>query len=381
MKRYIIAALALVALAGCEKEKALTPSEVRNWLEITDPGSGGDAVDKKIYDIYKAYGISVFLTDTIGREDRGWRNAKGDVEYYYEMVDLNYDLTALPPGTDGKVGWTRIEHWLPAQKARVLPLLELFEQKLIPAVGGAEEMPRIVMITDGLDRGGNVQGVLRGASYIAMPVSVLEAEQGDFIWSFVTAISPELADPASPVFEEYYDVARQAFIAYSPNIWADTAPHYGQTNWFSGWDQVMRAISWFDFTAEQTRLQELIAGGDNSAATAQQLAHIEGRLATLNFSAAEQSTALAYEATYRTLYEDNRSEHFGMGTYDQRGELKHWYLNQSVADMAFFVGLLLNNDYSELTALYGRFPVMMQRFNLLKTALTEAGIDLDSLRG
>ena len=197
MKKYIIALAALAAVAaGCKSEGTLTPTAVTNWLEITDPGANGDAVDKKIYEIYKNHGISVFLTDTLGSEDRGWKDENGNTKLYYEIIDLNYNLTAAAPGIDEAVTWTGLEWWKPEEKAGVLPLLELLDEKVIPFIG-TENMPRIAVITEeiGVAIGTGAEyyaTTLQGAGFIAFSCGDLDWDDPATPASFISTLVSDI---------------------------------------------------------------------------------------------------------------------------------------------------------------------------------------------
>ena len=91
MKKAIYAAVAALLVAGCGKDKDLSPSGLdRNWFAVED---SGDPVDHLRYEIYSQTGIALFRNDTIGSIDRGL-DALGNPYVYYEVLDVNYAITS-----------------------------------------------------------------------------------------------------------------------------------------------------------------------------------------------------------------------------------------------------------------------------------------------
>ena len=91
MKKAIYAAVAALLVAGCGKDKDLSPSGLdRNWFAVED---SSDPVDHLRYEIYSQTGIALFRNDTIGSIDRGL-DALGNPYVYYEVLDVNYAITS-----------------------------------------------------------------------------------------------------------------------------------------------------------------------------------------------------------------------------------------------------------------------------------------------
>ena len=90
--KKLIYILLLGVFAACSKEDTLTPSEVKNWYVIT-PTENMDEVDEMIYNLYEKYDKAIFYKDTIGSEDRGWKDENGNPKLYYEVLRLDYDMT------------------------------------------------------------------------------------------------------------------------------------------------------------------------------------------------------------------------------------------------------------------------------------------------
>lgn len=69
---------------ACQKEEALTPSDIDNpnWIVIHDDPS--DPIQHQRYLIYKNYNVSVYFNDTLGQEER--IDNSGDKYTYYELL-------------------------------------------------------------------------------------------------------------------------------------------------------------------------------------------------------------------------------------------------------------------------------------------------------
>ncbi|MDR1415241.1 MAG: hypothetical protein LBI96_05475 [Odoribacteraceae bacterium] len=94
-KKYITAIAALVTLlAACNRDddKTLAPTNLdKDWLAISD---SPDPLDHLRYEIYRDLGVSVYYTDTIGKEFR-YINVYGDSVIHVEKVDPFYSVTAM----------------------------------------------------------------------------------------------------------------------------------------------------------------------------------------------------------------------------------------------------------------------------------------------
>ena len=132
--RKLIYILIIGVFIACSKEDSLTPSEVKNWYVIT-PTENMDEVDDMIYQLYEKYDIAVFYKDTIGSEDRGWKDENGNPKLYYEVLRLDYDMTEEVSITN-KITFNKVNVSDPESKATMLPLLELMNEKLLAWIDG-----------------------------------------------------------------------------------------------------------------------------------------------------------------------------------------------------------------------------------------------------
>ena len=128
MTKAIYAAVAALLVAGCGKDKDLSPSGLdRNWFAVED---SSDPVDHLRYEIYSQTGIALFRNDTIGSIDRGL-DAQGNPYVYYEVLDVNYAITSRTEvatyehSEDDDAGIAGLE----LMRDRVMPILP---EKLYP---------------------------------------------------------------------------------------------------------------------------------------------------------------------------------------------------------------------------------------------------------
>ena len=88
--------LASLSLTACQKEDAL-----ENTLDVTSPyaldylANSEDEIDQRRYEIYKEYGVAVFLNDVIKEEVVG-TDYKGDPIYKRETLDISWEFYSDP---------------------------------------------------------------------------------------------------------------------------------------------------------------------------------------------------------------------------------------------------------------------------------------------
>ncbi len=138
MKKAIYAAVAALLVAGCGKDKDLSPSGLdRNWFAVED---SSDPVDHLRYEIYSQTGIALFRNDTIGSIDRGL-DALGNPYVYYEVLDVNYAITSR----------TEVATYeLSEDDDAVIAGLELMRDRVIPILPG-KLYPRCFLLVGRLD--------------------------------------------------------------------------------------------------------------------------------------------------------------------------------------------------------------------------------------
>ena len=90
MKTYSLYFLLIIFFISCsDEDKTLTPSYADiNWFELSD---SPDELGHMCYEIYKNTNISVFYSDTIGRQFRGI-DGYGDSIIHYEIINPQYKI-------------------------------------------------------------------------------------------------------------------------------------------------------------------------------------------------------------------------------------------------------------------------------------------------
>lgn len=175
MKTWIFIFVTIL-FAACAKEDDLVPSEIRNWYVIT-PSDNMDEVDTKIYDLYQKYGIAVFYEDTIGSEDRGWKDENGNPKLYYEVLNLGYDISVGTNVIGNSFEANPLDVSTPEQKERMLPLLELMDNTLFSWIENAEVFIPAVLIVEDMRKSftntfeGYPQYVYRGMSALGFAIN------------------------------------------------------------------------------------------------------------------------------------------------------------------------------------------------------------------
>jgi hypothetical protein len=96
-KAYITLLVLLVAAAcGNDDDGTLAPSYLdKDWLAITD---SADPLDHARYEVYRDKGVSIYYTDTLGKEFRHV-NAYGDSIIHVEKLDPFYSVTGEDAST------------------------------------------------------------------------------------------------------------------------------------------------------------------------------------------------------------------------------------------------------------------------------------------
>jgi hypothetical protein len=95
-KIYITLLAFLVAACGGDDNATLESSYLdKDWLAITD---SADPLDHARYEVYHDKGISIYYTDTLGKEFR-YINAYGDSIIHFEKLDPFYSVTGVDAST------------------------------------------------------------------------------------------------------------------------------------------------------------------------------------------------------------------------------------------------------------------------------------------
>lgn len=91
MKKILYALAICGLLVGCGEDELTNSIDFSSPYVITDNPS--DPIQHRCYEIYQKYGVSVFFNDTIQTTLTG-SDHKGNPIYQYETLDLNWDFTS-----------------------------------------------------------------------------------------------------------------------------------------------------------------------------------------------------------------------------------------------------------------------------------------------
>ena len=321
--------------AGCKKEDSLKPTEVRNWFEII-PTENMDAVDQKIYDIWQEYGIGVFYNDVLGYEDRGQVDENGDPVYYYEILKPGYDLTS----SANAASWVLLNFQDPEQKARILPMLELLENELLPIIKNSTINIPAVMITETMTVGGSAMNVYRGFSYMALSAQAFTGTPEVANQYRLDFVNQACAGTIGKYLDAFYEVPEK--LLGRSDIW--TTETGGFTGVYSG--------------------------------------SAPGPPPAFNLVPGYASALINYNSDpsnpeYKAELEKTRPEVYGLYSLYLYWGVFHMVQKKSV-DLNEFLTAVLSIPEDEFV-LEKPYPNLILRYRMLKSALEEAGIDVDAL--
>lgn len=96
---FVILGMVFCFCVSCDKEdnEVEAVENMRDWFKIEDkPGE----VNHLIYQVYKDYGMTIFINDTLGQEERGV-DAYGEPIIHTELFDMGYYVYGTY--TDGRM--------------------------------------------------------------------------------------------------------------------------------------------------------------------------------------------------------------------------------------------------------------------------------------
>lgn len=372
MKKLILLYTMILFLFGaCSDEDTLTPTGIKNWFEIVEK-ENMDVVDQKIYDIYKKFGVGIFYNDTLGREDRGRRDSVGNVMYYYEVLNLSFDMT----GSMGSVIWTRVDVSSLENKKQLLPLLDFLDATLLPFAKESNISIPAVMITATYRVANNDRNVYRGFNYLGISMANFSEDPDDKRTYLADFISQTSASKIENSLDEYYAIAEAEFKHLTPTPWNIQYTGHSRTLCpeFFNWVNPMYCLETYDeeypaWKEEKEKYDAMIEAGEELTAE-EQTAY-----STATWWVGEYEDAKANEEEVRINYDLYCPEAHGII------ELTGYYMVPSKAgDLASYMSAVFTYSVEEFRVLYAKFPLVIERFVLLREILEEAGFDVDGVR-
>lgn len=163
MRNLLLLSIMMLGLWCCQKEDSITPDlKLENLYAVKDDAS--DTIQQRVYDIYEKYKVTVVFNDTIGKVFVK-TDIDGDSVFTYETVDPAYSFTGY---TDLDYEYTYLTD--PTAKSQLLDVVEKY-------LGSCNKnlYPQVVLLTDGFtrtDKRGSAE-IFSGGSYLVTYRSLL----------------------------------------------------------------------------------------------------------------------------------------------------------------------------------------------------------------
>lgn len=370
MRKLLLYSLGLLFFISCSDETELTPTEVKNWFEIIEK-ENMDVVDQKIYDIWRAYEIGVFYNDTLGREDRGRRDSVGNIIYHYEILDLSYNMTTS--SYTNRVTWTPVDVSNATEKARLLPLLNFLDASLLPFIKSAEVHIPAVMITETFRVSNSAKKVYRGFNFLGISLADFENNAESKKLYRAEFINQTCAKKIEKLVAPFYEVAEVALALYSSSPWGSF--YYGNSSaMFPFYSEVLANIGYIEnYEHEMDSLRTLKADLDIRVSEGELTEDDPEYVRCINGIAVREA-AKTNETTWRNEYTRCRPETYGILA------LNTIWMPSREADLDSYMAAVFTYSLDEFRGLYTGFPLVIERFRILKEILEGAGFDVDAVR-
>lgn len=369
-----------IVFSACEKEEKIIPTDVKNWNRI-EFREGMDEVDTKIYNLYKDNGIAVFYNDTIGREDRGYRNLNGDTIWYYEVLPVGFDMTEGE--YDRFTKWSKVDVSTAGEKQEILSILKWMEDAFQVFDVKKLKIPP-VLIVDSLYQAERYadyeqKKVIKGFGYIAVSklafsddpemleeytktlINVICASQlGNLAQNFYNKLEENMGidepwgqrytvrknSSLSSIAPEYYNLATSIY-SIQNSFEADSAKLQETIDMIKGWSWASPSM-WEQYEKE---LAELITNKNRMPELLEELEGVRPErwgLIDTEYAASSGKTVM----------------------------MDVWSKEE---DLQIFWNELLTNTKEDFYVRYGAYPNVIERYNLLRGNVAELGVNLDAL--
>lgn len=383
--RKLIFMLLLGVFAACSKEDALTPTEVKNWYVIT-PTENMDEVDGMIYNLYEKYGKAVFYEDTIGSEDRGWKDENGNPKLYYEVLRLDYDMTELNDIVH-KITYNPVDISTPEKKSAMLPLLKLLGEKLLSWVDGAEVFIPAILIVQDIERGKKPLYVHRGFGVLGFAMNGYEQSNPDSLFQrvFLHEVCYSALQEKLTTFHELVTGAFESGTSVSPAIakecWGVNYETFVPS--YTTWLTVNNMQSYMDMKILYQQKKEVaLEWLERDDLSESERKKWENEVTLANNIIATMDKQLANYDEYKTNLERYCPENFGLlGLKSSKVSGKTvYYVPTKEEDFSAYLDALLDYDDAEFREKYKGYPVVEARYVLMKYVLQNAGFDLEKIK-
>lgn len=385
MKRLIYILL-LGVFAACSEEDTLTPTEVKNWYVIT-PTENMDEVDEMIYNLYEKYGKAVFYRDTIGSEDRGWKDENGDPKLYYEVLRLDYDMTEVL-NIQTRITYNPVDVSTPESKAAMMPLLKLMDEKLLAWIDGANVFVPAILVVQDMERSKKPLYVYRGFGVLGFALNGYEQPSADSLFQriFLHEVCYSALQESLSSFHTIVTDAFESGTSVSPAIakecwglnYETFVPSYA--SWVSS---VANMQSYADMKLLYQQKKEVaLEWLERDDLPEAERKKWENEVTLANNVIAAMDKQLGNYDEYKANIEQYRPENFGLLSLNKVKETSKtsYYVPTEEEDFAAYLDAVLNYDKEEFMEMYKDFPYVQARYTLMQYVLENAGFDVERIK-
>lgn len=384
--KKLIYILLLGVFAACSEEDTLTPTEVKNWYVIT-PTENMDEVDEMIYNLYEKYGKAVFYKDTIGSEDRGWKDENGDPKLYYEVLRLDYDMTEVL-NIQTRITYNPVDVSTPESKAAMMPLLKLMDEKLLAWIDGANVFVPAILVVQDMERSKKPLYVYRGFGVLGFALNGYEQPSADSLFQriFLHEVCYSALQESLSSFHTIVTDAFESGTSVSPAIakecwgvnYETFVPSYA--SWVSS---VASMQSYADMKLLYQQKKEVaLEWLERDDLPESERKKWENEVTLANNVIAAMDKQLGNYDEYKANIEQYRPENFGLLSLKKVKETSKmsYYVPTEEEDFAAYLDAVLNYDKEEFVEMYKDFPYVQARYTLMQYVLENAGFDVERIK-
>lgn len=388
MKNWIFILL-FALLAACSDEEELTPTEVRDWYVIT-PTDDMDEVDTKIYELFQKYDLAVFYKDTIGSEDRGWKDEYGNPKLYYEVLRLDYDMTTSTTLMD-KFESIPLDVSTPEKKAEMLPLLKLMDEKLFAWIENAQIFIPAVLVVEKMRRGftdtfeGTPVYVYRGFGVLGFAMNSYDQPQADSLIQR-TFLQQVCYGAMQDVLDDFQSIVKSA-LETTPATAADIKDCWGKDVdvFASGYSNKLENLNLMSnnkrihdqYVNRNAEIEILLM---DEKLTEEEREKLQSEYDTNQLMIETLSQFIVNYDEYYAFCTQNDPRNYGlMGYILETGSKKH-RMPTAEEDFNNFLESLWEYSEEEFREMYADYPYVQARYSLMKQTLENVGFDVDRIK-
>ena len=382
MRTFIYVFIVISVLFACTKEDSLVSSEVKEWYVIT-PSENMDEVDEMIYELYQKYDLAVFYEDTIGSEDRGWKDENGDPKLYYEVLRLDYDMTVDKNDVGKKITYEKIDISILENKKAILPLLKLMDEKLFVWLQGVDIFIPAILVVQHMEKKNKPMYAYRGFGLLAFAIDGYDKLKADSIYQreFLHEVSYSALQDSLVTFYAMVSSALEntsAGILTKNNCWESNYNNIisSYVDWNS---QLKKMESYMEDKSEyEEEREELLKQLEDEGLTEEEREELESKLKRVKeLIAGLEKQLKGYDELLANM-EESRPENFGFLNLNEIND--GFYVPSKLEDFGSYLDAVLDYKKDEFMEKYKNYPYVQGRYTLAEYVLRSAGFDLEKIR-